>query len=389
MDKRKKHFAKLRAEEIRRKPPTKAQMRNQMCTYLKNMANYKHNSFVPMDIDVVKGSKSQAEGSKKRTREELEYDNLKKQKIDESIDVISLATKSPIIVDWKIFKEEKMRYFQIIRVDRSSRRYSSMIRMLQNIDREDLETLWKLVKAKHGNTRPDEAYERVLWGDLKVMFEPDEEAKVWRNLQRYNVTVWKLFSSSGVHFVRFQNLHIFMLIEKKYSLIPATITKMLNKKLQTDQWNKGRIVGIKRLHDDLGVNIAKEEMDLETAQTTTTAKLPILKQENGNSFKPVAQTTTNVDGTSTSLIPGLITTEEKDQNKNDVKARSMLLMALPNEHLITFNQYKDAKTLFAAIQTRFGGNEATKKTQKTLLKQMYENFSAPRTESLDFIFNML
>ncbi|GKB83761.1 putative ribonuclease H-like domain-containing protein [Tanacetum coccineum] len=48
----------------------------------------------------------------------------------------------------------------------------------------------------------------------------------------------------------------------------------------------------------------------------------------------------------------------------------MLLMALPNEHLMTFNQYKDAKTLFAAIQTRFGDNEATKKTQKTFLKQM-------------------
>ncbi|GJS89648.1 ribonuclease H-like domain-containing protein [Tanacetum coccineum] len=65
----------------------------------------------------------------------------------------------------------------------------------------------------------------------------------------------------------------------------------------------------------------------------------------------------------------------------------MLLMALPNEHLLTFNQYKDAKTLFATIQTRFGGNDATKKTQKTLLKQMYENLSAPSTESLDSIFN--
>ncbi|GKC42627.1 hypothetical protein Tco_1060349 [Tanacetum coccineum] len=65
----------------------------------------------------------------------------------------------------------------------------------------------------------------------------------------------------------------------------------------------------------------------------------------------------------------------------------MLLMALPNEHLLTFNQYKDAKTLFAAIQIRFGGNYATKKTQKTLLKQMYENFSAPSRKSLDSIFN--
>ncbi|GKE39599.1 hypothetical protein Tco_1463004, partial [Tanacetum coccineum] len=73
------------------------------------------------------------------------------------------------------------------------------------------------------------------------------------------------------------------------------------------------------------------------------------------------------------------TTEEKAQKKNDIKARSMLLMLLPNEHQLTFNQYRDVKTLFDAIQTRFGGNDATRKTQKTLLKQMYENFKAPST----------
>ncbi|GJZ87662.1 ribonuclease H-like domain-containing protein [Tanacetum coccineum] len=61
-------------------------------------------------------------------------------------------------------------------------------------------------------------------------------------------------------------------------------------------------------------------------------------------------------------------TEEKAHKKNDVKARSMLPMALPNEHQLTLNQYKDAKTLFEAIQARFGGNEATKKTQKTLFE---------------------
>ncbi|GKA71912.1 hypothetical protein Tco_0778128 [Tanacetum coccineum] len=155
-------------------------------------------------------------------------------------------------------------------------------------------------------------------------------------------------------------------------------------------------------------------MDLETAQITTTAKLPTLKQdeydmwwlrieqyfqvqdyalwdviENGNSFKHAAKITTNDDGTSTTLIPGPVTIEEKVQKKNDMKARSMLLMALPNEHLMTFNQFKDAKTLFAAIQTRFGSNEATKKTQKTLLKQMYESFSSPSIESIESIFNRL
>ncbi|GKB56263.1 hypothetical protein Tco_0912449 [Tanacetum coccineum] len=219
-----------------------------------------------MDSEVVKGGKEKDEGNvtraeesnSKRANTELEQERIKKQKIDDdheeaemkkhmeifvgeeeiAVDAIPLANKPPIIVDWKIIKEGKMGYFQIIRADGSSRRYSSMIKMLQNIDREDLETLWKLVKAKHGNTRPEEAYERVLWGDLKVMFEPDIESDVWRNLQGHKVTVWKLFSSSGVHFVRFQNLHIFMLVEKKYPLTPATITAMLNKKLQADHWNE-------------------------------------------------------------------------------------------------------------------------------------------------------
>ncbi|GJV80288.1 ribonuclease H-like domain-containing protein [Tanacetum coccineum] len=57
---------------------------------------------------------------------------------------------------------------ELIRADGSLKRYLSMIKMLQNIDREDLETLWKLVKTKHRNTRPEDEYERVLWGDLKV-----------------------------------------------------------------------------------------------------------------------------------------------------------------------------------------------------------------------------
>ncbi|GJV00546.1 ribonuclease H-like domain-containing protein [Tanacetum coccineum] len=71
----------------------------------------------------------------------------------------------------------------------------------------------------------------------------------------------------------------------------------------------------------------------------------------------------NADGTSTSTIPGTVTAYEKIQKKNDLKARSILMMTLPSEHLLTFNQYKDAKTLFEAIEATFGSNEATKKTQ--------------------------
>ncbi|GKD85065.1 putative ribonuclease H-like domain-containing protein [Tanacetum coccineum] len=136
-------------------------------------------------------------------------------------------------------------------------------------------------------------------------------------------------------------------------------------------------------------------MDLENTQNNSLAKLALLKQgeydtwrlriesyiqlqdytlweiiEEGNSFKPVARTTTNKDGTSTVTIPGVVPAEQKILKKNDLKARSILMMTLPSEHLLTFNKHKDAKSLFEAIKARFGGNEATKKTQKTLLKQI-------------------
>ncbi|GKE99601.1 hypothetical protein Tco_0022952 [Tanacetum coccineum] len=95
-----------------------------------------------------------------------------------AVDAITLATKPPSIVDWKI------------------------------LYREDLETLWKLVKAKYGYTGLEEGYKRVLWGDLKTMFEHHVKVAIWRNLRENKVLVWKLFDSYGVHFMRFQSLHV-------------------------------------------------------------------------------------------------------------------------------------------------------------------------------------
>nr|GEU52885.1 hypothetical protein [Tanacetum cinerariifolium] len=132
-------------------------------------------------------------------------------------------------------KEGKISTYNITRADGSTRRYTLMINLLKNIDREDLKTIWKLVKDKYGITRPEEGYERVLWGDLKVMFEPNIKSEVWRQLQGHEVSVWKLFSSCGVNFVRFKNLHIFLLVDKVYPLTPAIIKMMLERKLQADQ----------------------------------------------------------------------------------------------------------------------------------------------------------
>ncbi|GJS89842.1 ribonuclease H-like domain-containing protein [Tanacetum coccineum] len=121
-------------------------------------------------------------------------------------------------------------------------------------------------------------------------------------------------------------------------------------------------------------------MEVESTNSGPTANLPILKLGEYEMWE---------NGTSVTKMFIHVIVEEKTNKKNDVKARSLLLMALPNEHQLTFNQYPDAKSMFIAIETRFGGNAATKKTQKTLLKQQYENFSATSAESLDSIFNRL
>nr|GEZ72444.1 ribonuclease H-like domain-containing protein [Tanacetum cinerariifolium] len=77
--------------------------------------------------------------------------------------------------------------------------------------------------------------------------------------------------------------------------------------------------------------------------------------------------------------------EQKLARKNELKARDTLLMALPDKHQLKFNSHKDVKPLIEAIGKRFRGNTETKKVQKTLLKQQYENFTCSSLESLDQI----
>ena len=109
----------------------------------------------------------------------------------------------------------------------------------------------------------------------------------------------------------------------------------------------------------------------------------------GDSFKPSTSSET-IDGkTVQKLDTGPITSEERLQKNYDLKARSLLLMTLPKDQIIAFSKYKTAKTLFEEIYSVFGGNDATKKTQKTLLKQNYENFSSTNNEAIDSIFTRL
>ncbi|GJW59554.1 hypothetical protein Tco_0108889 [Tanacetum coccineum] len=104
---------------------------------------------------------------------------------------------------------------------------------------------------------------------------------------------------------------------------------------------------------------------------------------NGDSHPPKR----TVDGVEQTYPP--TTAEEKLARKNELKARGTLLMALPNEHQLKFNTYKNAKSLMEAIEKRFEGNKESKKVHKTLLKQKYENFNGSSSQGLDQIYDRL
>ncbi|GJV01044.1 uncharacterized mitochondrial protein-like protein [Tanacetum coccineum] len=222
---RKKQLAAERAEAIRNKPPIRTQVRNRMITYLKHMGKYTHqqlkhknfeevqklyerekkwiDDFKPIDDD----SQQQAESTKKRPRADSEEESSKKQKLEEdndakkeelrdsmdvvprddvAIDVESLATKYPI-VKWKTyFLNENMMYYQIIRADGSSKNYKIFSEMLNDFDRQDVIDLDRLVNERYETTSP-EGYDLLLWGDLKTLFEPNEEDEIWKNQQDYNL----------------------------------------------------------------------------------------------------------------------------------------------------------------------------------------------------------
>nr|GEX28819.1 hypothetical protein [Tanacetum cinerariifolium] len=91
-----------------------------------------------------------------------------------AIDVILLAVKSPRIIAWKIHKEGKKSYYQIVRADGKSQMYMSFSQMVKIFNREDLEDLYKL------------------------------------------------------------SMQIYMLVEKKYPLTPPTLSMMLEKNLIID-----------------------------------------------------------------------------------------------------------------------------------------------------------
>ncbi|GJS47488.1 putative ribonuclease H-like domain-containing protein, partial [Tanacetum coccineum] len=310
-------LAQQRAAEIRSRPPTRTQLRNQMMTYLKHVGGKKHSdlktknfeeiqvlyekvkrsdeNFIAIgsaederiikDVnkkatekdDSIKEERKEEESTRKRkldTRKKMKSrkrrfrqdtsqdDNTDSEKEndelrlcltidldeDKEVDYEILNNKYPII-EWKTeylgikpqFDEtkglEEINLNVVIRSSGQRRYFSTLIRVLSIFDRDDLNVVYKLVMDRYQDEIP-KGFDRVLWGDLVIMFNPDDEDEFWNSQQHWNVVSWKLHGSSGVHtLMTDEELVIHMLVEKQYPLRKKVLVQMLELKLESEEDN--------------------------------------------------------------------------------------------------------------------------------------------------------
>ncbi|GJX74826.1 hypothetical protein Tco_0313421 [Tanacetum coccineum] len=124
------------------------------------------------------------------------------------VDLEVLHTKFPI-VDWESQSLGNMHVYKIIRADGNTSYHKTFESMLKSFDRHDLEVLHRLVMERFQDNTP-EGYNLMLWGDLKILVDPEQDDDIWKNQNQ-----WKL-------------------IKKKYPLTKETLQKMLNWKLEAD-----------------------------------------------------------------------------------------------------------------------------------------------------------
>ncbi|GJW32649.1 hypothetical protein Tco_0052681 [Tanacetum coccineum] len=266
----------LRYHALKNKLVSIAQVRRNMITYLKNQGGYKDIYFKKMSYDDIRpifervwdhvntfipiGSKVEKDSSKPSERvtlkiveeEKVKEENMNPEPVliekkavgirrktlarrraivpDEEATVALevLHTKLPI-VDWESQSLGNMHVYKIIRADGNTSYHKTFESMLKSFDRQDLEVLHRLVMERFQDNTP-EGYNLMLWGDLKILVDPEEDDDIWKNQNQCKIISRKLYETCRVHTLMVDGtlMNIHMFVEKKYSLTKETLQKMLN-----------------------------------------------------------------------------------------------------------------------------------------------------------------
>ncbi|GJR14174.1 putative ribonuclease H-like domain-containing protein [Tanacetum coccineum] len=258
-----KFLAQQRSKAIRNRPPTKSQLRNQMMTYLNHVGNFKH-----AELKIKKFEEVQALYEKiKRSDEDfisirsVEDERLIKRMNEKGVD----SSKYEIIKEQ--CKEEVKNGDESRSSGDDSDKENDELRLHLTIaPDEEKEVDYEILDRKYPikewkteclGTKPQtnqaehieeinqnvvikndmpEGFQRVLWGDLIVLFKPDDKDEFWNSQLDWSIVSWKFHSSSGVHtLVTETGLVIHMLVEKKYSLRKEVLMQMLKLKLESEE----------------------------------------------------------------------------------------------------------------------------------------------------------
>ncbi|GJW16537.1 hypothetical protein Tco_0023973 [Tanacetum coccineum] len=217
---------------------------------------------VPAKVDVTEqGTKKRKGGhikmmARKRSRpqkDDKDDDEIKLSLMivpdeDKEVDYEVLDRKYHI-VEWKSefhgFKPqhytskeiEEIHMNVVIRSNGQRRYFSTLMGVLSILDREDLNDIYQLVMNKYSNDIP-EGFDRILWGDLMIMFSQEGINEFWNTQQDWKIVYWKLHNSSGIHTVMTETgLTIHMLVEHRYPLKKEVLLQMLEMKLESEEDN--------------------------------------------------------------------------------------------------------------------------------------------------------
>ncbi|GKB99532.1 hypothetical protein Tco_0985669 [Tanacetum coccineum] len=195
---------------------------------------------------------------------EVDYEILDKKYPIKECKTECLGTK-PQTDQAEYFKEINQNV--VIRSNGQKIYFSTLMRVLSIFDREDLNAVYQLVMDRFQDEIP-EGFNRVLWGDLMVMFNLDDENEFWNSQLDWIIVSWKLHSSSRVHtLVTETGLVIHMLVEKKYPLRKEVLMQMLKLKLESEEDSTMAlelIRFIRKLHAELDLRISVMELEMRS-----------------------------------------------------------------------------------------------------------------------------
>ncbi|GKB78793.1 hypothetical protein Tco_0945688 [Tanacetum coccineum] len=288
INEKKKFYVEQKDKAKKSKPMTQAQQREYMSTFIKNqsswklsqlnklsfkelktkfeklMKNIKDASITKGKDEVVKEEKAEVPVKKtgnRRKQKERKGINIAKTAQDEfnnereafvkdkvkdasseseiGVDAIPTATKPPTIVNWNIiFQSSQKAAYQIIRRDGFNKIYMSFGAILKDLSRDGLIELYRLVIKKYGANRPKEMCDRVLWGDLKTMFDtPLSDDAIWSLPLQQKIINWRYYPTYAVHCLTLDASTIYMLADRKYPFVKRCLPS--NAKDEASRWNNG------------------------------------------------------------------------------------------------------------------------------------------------------